>query len=142
MFSDIENCIAGPTSEDYERGRGAAWGGPKKPLKHTSVPQDLRDASLLKNSTDARRHETTGLLRRSRLVFHVHDLHPAVGFRHRLVRVLQLALAIADGDEVGGRDVVVVDQILLDRVGALFRELLIIGLAAGGVGVAGHDEGG
>src|ERR1700742_1837679 len=50
------------------------------------------------------------LLRRSRLVFHVHDLHPAVGFRHRLGPVLVLALAVADGDEISRRDVVVVDQ--------------------------------
>src|SRR3954470_15868658 len=58
------------------------------------------------------------LFGRGRLVFHIHDLDAAVGFGQRLVRVLELGLAVSDGDQIGTVDAVFLDQIALDRVGA------------------------
>src|SRR5215475_7977749 len=52
---------------------------------------------------------TACLLLRGDLGFHVHHLHAAVGFGERLARILQLALAIADGDKVAAVDSVFVD---------------------------------
>src|ERR1700761_8797846 len=63
------------------------------------------------------------------LGLHVDDLDAAVGFRHRLVGILQLALAISDGDEIAAGDAVFVDQIALDRVGAALGQVLIVLLA-------------
>src|SRR4029450_4154495 len=80
-------------------------------------------------------HALFGCVRRRGLVFHVHDLDAAVHFRQRLARVLELALAISDGDEMGAVDAVFVDEIALDRVGAAFGKILVVGLAAGRIGV-------
>ena len=81
------------------------------------------------------------LLGRGGLVRHIDDLHAAVRFRQRLARVLELALAVSDGHEVGAGNAEFVGQIALDRVGAPLGQVLVVGLAAGGVGVAGDDEG-
>ena len=75
------------------------------------------------------------LFGRSGLVFHVHDLHAAVTLGHRLVRVLELALAIADGHQIGAVDAVFIDQITLDRVGAPLGKVLIVAFATGRIGV-------
>src|SRR3954451_22046341 len=77
----------------------------------------------------------TSLGRSGLVVRHVDDQHPASGFRHRVGRILELGLAVADGDEVGAGDAEFVGQVALDRVGAALRELLVVRLAAGGVGV-------
>src|SRR6266540_1834531 len=82
-----------------------------------------------------------GRVRRRGLVFHVDHLDAAVHFRHRLARILELALAISDGDEIGAVDAIFVDEIALDRVGAALREVLVIGFAAGRVGMARDHEG-
>src|SRR5438093_1410616 len=81
-----------------------------------------------------------GCVRRGGLVFHVDDLDAAVHFRHRLAWILQLALAISDGDEIGAVDAIFVDEIALDRVGAALGEVLVIGIAAGRIGMAGAPE--
>src|ERR1700692_2613222 len=65
----------------------------------------------------------TGLLRRRGLVRHVDDLHPAVHFRHRVAGVLELALAVADCDEVAAGDAELVGQKALDRVGAALGQV-------------------
>src|ERR1700686_2580034 len=55
----------------------------------------------------------TRLLGGRRLVFHIDDLHPAVDFRQRIGRILELGLAVSDGYEVGAVNAVFVDQIPL-----------------------------
>src|SRR5689334_12858193 len=73
--------------------------------------------------------------------FHVHHLDAAVDRIRRIVRILQLGLAVADGDEIAAGHAVFVDQIALDRVGAAFREVLVESLAADRIGVTGDHEG-
>ena len=46
-------------------------------------------------------HALFGCVRSRGLVFHVHDLDAAVYFGHRLARILELALAVSDGHEIG-----------------------------------------
>ena len=75
------------------------------------------------------------------LGIHVDDLNAAVDRVDRRVRVLWLVLAVADGDEIGAVDAVLLDQETLDRIGAAFGEVLVVGLAADRVGVTGDDEG-
>jgi hypothetical protein len=82
-----------------------------------------------------------GLLGRGRLVFHIGDLDAAVDVCQRVARVLELGLAVAHGYEVAAGDAELLDQIFLDRVGATLRQVLIVGFAAGGVGMTGDDEG-
>src|ERR1700716_2537915 len=81
------------------------------------------------------------LLGRGGLVFHVHDLDASVDLGHRLARILELALAVSDGHEIGAGDTVFVDEIALDRVSAALGQVLIVGLAAGGIGMTRDDEG-
>ena len=82
-----------------------------------------------------------GLLGCRGLAFHIDDLNAAVDFRERLARVLELGLAVADGDEVGAGNAELFDQIFLDRVGAPLRQILIVGFAACGVGMTCDYEG-
>ncbi len=82
-----------------------------------------------------------GSLGRGGLVRHVHDLHAAVYFGQGVAQVLELALAISDGHEVGAGNAEFVGQKALDRVGAPFGQILIVSLAAGGVGMTRDDEG-
>ena len=75
------------------------------------------------------------------LVRHVDDLHAAVHFGGRVLRVLELGLAVSDGHEVGAGDTVLFDQIALDRVRAPLRQILVIGVAADSVGMTRDNEG-
>src|SRR5882724_3203874 len=77
----------------------------------------------------------------SGLVFHVHDLDAAVHFRRRVGRVLQLGLSVSDRYEVGAGNSEFFDQMTLDRIGAALRKVLVVGLAAYGVGMASDDKG-
>src|SRR3981189_2682799 len=90
--------------------------------KRTSVPQRCGTHSSGKISLS-----TTRLLggRRS-LAFHIDDLDAAVDLRGRLAGILELALAVSDGHEVGAGNAVFVDQIFLDRIGAPLRQVLIV----------------
>src|SRR5258707_12320316 len=76
------------------------------------------------------------LLGRGGLVFHVHDLDASVDFGHRLVRILELALAVSDGNEIGAGDAVFVDKIALDRVSAALGQVRVARLAAGRIGMS------
>src|SRR5437879_1098482 len=81
------------------------------------------------------------LLGRGGLVFHVHDLDASVDLGHRLVRILELALAVSDGNEIGAGDAEFVDEIALDRVGTALGQVLVVGLAAGRIGMTRNHEG-
>src|SRR5882672_2776297 len=48
---------------------------------------------------------------------HVDDLNAAVDRVHRRVRILRLALAIANGDEIGAIDAVFLGEVPLDGIG-------------------------
>src|ERR1700692_3116821 len=74
--------------------------------------------------------------------FSIHDLHAAILAAKRISRVLQLRHAVADGDEVLGRQTEFFDEKAPNRVGAPFRKSLIIGAAALGVGMASEKKGG
>ena len=74
------------------------------------------------------------------LVFHVDDLNAPIHFGQRIGGVLQLGLAVSDGDKVGAGDAEFVDQVSLDRVGATLREFLVVGVATRGVGMTGDNE--
>src|SRR6516225_11482935 len=56
-------------------------------------------------------------------------------------RILELALAVSDGDKVAGGDVIVVHQVVLDGIGTPLRQVLVVGVPSDGVRVAGHNEG-
>ena len=43
----------------------------------------------------------------------------------RVLCILQLGFAVADGDELAGGDVIVVDQVALDGVGAALGQILV-----------------
>src|ERR1700712_563448 len=75
------------------------------------------------------------------LVFHVDDLDASVDLGHRLARILQLALAVSDGNEIGAGDAVFVDKIALDRVSATLGQVQVVGLAAGRIGMTRDHEG-
>src|ERR1700744_2622272 len=66
----------------------------------TSVPQPGGALECGKTLLSA----TPRLLGGGFLGLHVDDLDAAVGFRHRLARILQLALAISDGHEIAASD--------------------------------------
>src|SRR5260370_17543772 len=66
------------------------------------------------------------LLGRGRLVFHVHDLDPAVHFRHRLTRVLELGLAVSDCDQIAAVDAVFVDEVALVPIATALRHVLLL----------------
>ena len=105
-----------------------------------SVGQIHSENDRIPPAATGRRINRVALFRRG-LGFHVHDLDAAVGRIHRRVRILRLVLAVADGDEVGAIDAILVDQVLLDRIGAALGEILILRLAADRVGVTGNHEG-
>src|SRR3984893_19043606 len=102
---------------------------PKISWRNAQASRWMRDAFHGRNATWARHR----LLGRRGLVFHIDDLHAAVGFGHRVRRILELALAVADGHEGGGGNAVFVDQISLDRVGVPYGQILIVAFAAGGI---------
>jgi hypothetical protein len=76
------------------------------------------------------------------LGFHIDDLNAAVNRVQRRIGILRLGLAVAHGHKVGAGDAVFLGQIFLDRIGAAFAEVLILGLAARRIGVTGNHEGG
>src|SRR5690348_10947565 len=55
--------------------------------------------------------------------------------------VLQAGLAVTHRDEVVAGNAVILAQVALDRVCAPIGETLVVGVAAGGIRVAGDDEG-
>src|SRR5258708_16142899 len=124
--------MAWPAATTREFGR---W--PKLSWRHEQASRWMRDAFHGRYANWAR-HLLLGC---RGLVFHVDDLHAAIGFRHRVRRILELALAVADGHEVGAGDAVFVDQIFLDRVGAPFGQILIIAFAATRIRLARHHPG-
>ena len=67
---------------------------------------------------------------RCRLGVHVHDLDAAVDRVGAVGGVLQLGLAVADGDEIGAGEAVVLHQIFLDGVGSPLGEPLIVPFGA------------
>src|SRR5215472_10792795 len=73
-------------------------------------------------------------------VGHVDDLDAAVLGAEGIGCILELALAVADGDQVDHLDLVLVGEELPHRFGAADREILIVRVPALGVGVAGEDE--
>src|SRR5213592_4266194 len=75
------------------------------------------------------------------LAVHIDDLDAAVDRVHRRVRILRLGLAIADGDEIGTGETILLGQVLLDRIGATLGEVLVVGLAADRIGMTGNHEG-
>src|ERR1700748_2056116 len=68
-------------------------------------------------------------LRGVALHFGVEHLNAAVRRGFGVSLILQVGLAVAGSDEVAGRDVILLDQNPLDRIGATLRQALIIGLA-------------
>src|SRR3954468_22783168 len=95
--------------------------------------------SISKNGARRRRFASgsvTGLFRG----LHIDDLDAAILFRERLAAVLELGLAVANGDQVLGRQPVMVDQVALDRLSAALGQTLVIFFGALGVGVAGYQE--
>src|ERR1700691_4098752 len=87
------------------------------------------------------RADNVNSLQGGSLVFRVDDLDTAIGFRQRIGGILQLGLAIADRHEVGGGMAGLLDQVSLDRVGPALRKFLVIGVAAGCIGMARDDKG-
>src|SRR5450759_1794563 len=71
---------------------------------------------------------------------HVDDLNAAVDRVHRRARILRLALAIADGDEIAAIDAELLGQVPLDRIGAALGEALVEFFAADRIGVTGDHE--
>src|SRR3984957_16433159 len=74
------------------------------------------------------------------LFFRVHDLNPTVLACEWIRFILQLGLAIAHGDKGGGGNLETIDEVALDRVGALLGEVLVSRKAALGVGMTGKDK--
>ena len=74
------------------------------------------------------------------LVHQIDNLHAAIFRRKRIFGVLEHGLAVPHGDQVGCRQLVMLDQVRFDGFGAPLREILIERIAALGVGVAGKDE--
>src|SRR3569832_1275762 len=66
----------------------------------------------------------------------IDDLIPAVDGRCRRVRILQLGLAVAHGDEIGAGNAELLAEILLDRFGTVLRKVLVEGFASDRIGVA------
>ena len=97
---------------------------------HISPPAGVMAGGSLRVATFGRR-----------LRVHVHDLDAAIDRVGAVGGVLQLGLAITDRDEVGAVEAVILHQVLLDGVGAPFRESLIVLFGADRIGVAGDHEG-
>src|SRR4051795_12608778 len=97
---------------------GFGWPKNRNQPQNEYVPQGAAGRIVAGKSWFALRRllSGTGSLGRGGLVLHVHDLDAAVGFRHRLVRVLELAFAVADRDQVGAVDAVFIDQITFDGI--------------------------
>lgn len=70
----------------------------------------------------------------------VDDLHAAIFACERILRILQLLLPVTDGQQVPGLNPVVLRQETLYRVRTPFREALIVGFAAFGVGMTSQDK--
>ena len=70
------------------------------------------------------------------------NLHPPVFEAPFLGRVVgdRLHFAVAPGLELPGADAVVLDQVLHDRHRPLLRKLLVVGLLADAVGMAGDED--
>ena len=105
-----------------------------------SVPQGVRDAWCCRPCLSPPPVHFTGSLGSGGLVRHVHDLHAAVGFSHRCIRILELALAVADGHEVTAGDAEFVGKVALDRI---YRDRLVefASLACGLAGVVAYAAG-
>src|ERR1700728_4851015 len=69
------------------------------------------------------------LLGRGRLVRHVDDLHTAVHVRRRVAGILELRLAVSNGDKVGPGNAKLVSQVALDRVRTALGQVLIVSVA-------------
>src|ERR1700687_1413977 len=130
-MTSFANILRRPQRGRLQNERASRWGaGRTGAARLYSTPKSVHLPDSL-----------TGSLGRGGLVRHVHDLDAAVDFRQRVGRVLELALAVSDGHEIGAGNAELVGQIALDRVGAPFGQILIVGLATGGVGMTRDDEG-
>src|SRR5579871_5345391 len=111
---------------------------------HTSNTGEAAGRSLSKNPPTEKssgRIVIRALVRRGSPGFGVDDLDAAVDRIRRILGILQFGLAIADRDQVGSGDMVVLHQIALDGVGAPLGQILVEGVAADAVGVAGDNKG-
>ena len=74
-------------------------------------------------------------------VCHVGDGDAAVIAGIRIHLVLEMAGAEADGHQTFRGDIVILDKIALDGIGALLRERLIVGRRTAFVGITGENKG-
>src|ERR1700730_18242993 len=75
------------------------------------------------------------------IIRHVDDPDAAVFRAKRIVFVLELGLAVADGHQIRGRYPIVLNEEALDRVRAPLRELLIEHVATLGIRVTFDEKG-
>src|SRR6202012_4436870 len=88
-----------------------------------------------------RRSVSLPVLLRGSLAVEIDDLNAAIDRRCRRARVFQPGLAVTDGEKFAAGDAVFLAQISLDGVGAPLGEILVEGIAANRVGVAGNHKG-
>src|SRR5665213_999398 len=83
-----------------------------RPRAVTAIVMPSRKPPTTRASRFSRRPRNPPRVRRS-LVSHVDDLHAAILLRTRIAGVLQVGLAVARRDQVIGRQIVLLHQVLL-----------------------------